>query len=84
MARRKHEDDRDRPIHFSEVEDGGSGAAHSRDGSIHGGDGSEQPRLDDMRKEEHGRSAIPAANEPSREREVGQFTGEGQPSRMKK
>ena len=84
MATRKHEDDQDRPIHFSKAEEGAHGSVRSRDGSIHAGDGSEQPRLDDRRKEQHGRSATPAADEPTHEREVGQFTGEGQPSRQKK
>jgi hypothetical protein len=80
----KHRDDQERPIHVSKADADEHESVHSRDGSIHADDGSEQPRLDDMRKQPHGRSATPAANEPAREREVGQFTGEGQPSRQKK
>ncbi|HWE63924.1 MAG TPA: hypothetical protein VHB98_19595 [Chloroflexota bacterium] len=87
MATRKRRDAEDRPIGVSQDNDtpaGQSTSVHSRDGSIHARDGSEQPRLDEMAHHEHGRSASPAADQPAREREIGQFTGEGQPSQQKK
>jgi hypothetical protein len=66
MATRKHRTTEDRPIHVSranELDAGRGGAAsHSRDGSIHAQDGSEQPRLDDMTRPEHGRSARSASS----------------------
>ena len=87
MAAKKDSKTDERPIHVSRADEVLSNQAesvHSRDGSIHGQDGSEQPRLDDVRRPGRGRSAKQGKDEPTREREIGQFTGEGQPSQQKK
>ncbi len=87
MAAKKDRSTDERPIHVStadEVLSSRAESVHSRDGSIHGQAGSAQRRLDDVRRPGHGRSVKQGADESTGEREIGQFTGAGRPSRQKK
>ena len=83
MADKHEQEEEQRPFHISLADEVLEQQESGGPGTIHAEDGSEQPRLDDMAKHPHGRSSGQSA--PSnRPLEVGQFTGEGQPSRQKK
>lgn len=85
MATKNDRDREERPIHVSRADEllEQGEASHSRDGSVHAQDGSEQPRLDE-RGQNRGPEASPTLGGQSSDREIGQFSGEGQPARQKK